>query len=40
MSDELVDNSNKEQLVIVLRWVNDDLQVREDFIGLYELLSL
>ena len=24
----------------MLRWVNDDLQVREDFIGLYELLSL
>ena len=23
-----------------LGWVNDDLQVREDFIGLYELLSL
>ena len=35
MVDETADISNKEQVVIVLRWVASDLQVYKDFIGLY-----
>ena len=35
MVDETADISNREQVVIVLRWVASDLQVYEDFIGLY-----
>ena len=37
MGDETVDVSNKEQLVICLRWVDDDLGVHEDFIGMHPL---
>ncbi|XP_062501357.1 uncharacterized protein LOC134178499 [Corticium candelabrum] len=36
MADECTDVSNKEQFVIVIRWVSEDLQERESFIGLYE----
>lgn len=34
MADETADISNKEQLVICLRWVDANLEVHEDFIGL------
>ena len=34
MADETTDCSNCEQFVFSLRWVDDDLQVHEDFIGL------
>ena len=34
MADETADVSNKEQLVFCLRWVDDDLIVDEDFIGM------
>ena len=37
MCDETTDLSNSEQCVNVLRWVDDSLQVMEDFIGLFEL---
>ena len=37
MADECTDISNKEQFTICIRWVEDDLQECEDFIGLYEL---
>ena len=33
--DETTDQSVKEQVVIVLRWVDEKLEVHEDFIGLY-----
>ena len=33
--DKTADIPNREQVVIVLRWVASDLQVYEDFIGLY-----
>ena len=35
--DETTDVSNKTQLVLCIRWVDDDLNVFEDFIGLYKL---
>ena len=35
MADETADVSNKEQLVICIRWVDDDLTAHEDFIGMY-----
>ena len=36
MCDECTDVNNKEQLVLCLRWVEDDkLEVHEDFIGMY-----
>ena len=35
MVDETTDVGTKEQVVIVLRWVDNKLNVNEDFIGLY-----
>ena len=35
MCDECTDSANKEQLVICLRWVDELMEVLEDFIGLY-----
>ena len=35
MADETTDQSNCEQVVIVLRHVDDALNVHEEFIGLY-----
>ena len=32
--DETTNCSNKEQAVLVIRWVDEDLNVRESFIGL------
>ena len=29
--------SNKEQLVLCFRWVDEDLTVYEDFVGLYQV---
>ncbi|XP_074641139.1 zinc finger MYM-type protein 1-like [Tubulanus polymorphus] len=40
MVDEATDNSNKEQMVIVLRWVASDLSVHEDFIGMYHVSDI
>ena len=37
MADETADVSNKEQLVLCIRWVDDDLVVHEDFIGMHPL---
>ena len=37
MADETTDASNKEQLVVVFRCVNDDLEELEQFVGLYQL---
>ena len=37
MADETTDSSNKEQLVNVFRYVDDDLHVHEEFVGLYQL---
>lgn len=35
MVDKTTDCSNKEQVVLVIRWVDEDLTVHESFIGLY-----
>ena len=37
MADECTDSSNKEQLVICIRWIDDHLDPHEDFIGLYKV---
>ena len=39
MIDEATDQSNKEQIVFVLRWVSEALEVNEEFIGLYSTSS-
>ena len=40
MADECTDIANKEQFTIVPRWVDKDLQVHEDFTGLYEVENI
>ena len=40
MVDETVDSSNREQAVLVFRWVDDSLEVYEEFIGLYMVPSI
>ena len=37
MADECTDMSNKEQLAICYRWATTDLEVHEEFVGLYEI---
>ena len=39
MIDETTDNSNVEQMVFCLRYVDDNFDVHEEFIGLYSLES-
>ena len=36
-ADETADVSNKEQLVICIRWVEDCFWIHEDFIGMHSL---
>jgi len=36
MVDETTDVSNREQVVLVFRWVTDNLAVHEKFLGLYQ----
>ena len=33
MVDETRDQSNKEQLTLVLRWISDDFTVSKEFVG-------
>ena len=40
MSDECTDASNREQLVICIRWVDSNLEVHEEFIGLYKVENI
>ena len=35
MADKMTDNSNQEQFVLCLRWVDEDLNLHEEFIGLH-----
>ena len=37
--DEYTDISNKEQLTLCLRWIDDCFSVYEDFLGFYEVLN-
>ena len=34
MADETTDAANHEQVVLVFRWVDKDLSIHEDFVGL------
>ena len=38
--DEYTDISNKEQLTICLRWVDEIFNIKEDFLGFYELKDI
>lgn len=40
MADETTDASNREQVTLFLRWVTDDFQVHEEFLGLYTVNSI
>ena len=40
MVDETTDCSKKEQVVLVFRWVDDDLTAHEEFISLYLTVSI
>ena len=35
MIDETTDVSTQEQVVVCFRWVSDDFEVHEDFLGMY-----
>jgi len=37
MCDECTDVSNREQLTICIRWIDEQLQPHEEFIGLYKI---
>ena len=37
MSDECTDTSNREKLVICIRWVDSNLEAYEEFIGMYKI---
>ena len=39
MVDETMDLSNTEQMVLCLHYVDDSLEVHEEFVGLYSLES-
>ena len=40
MIDETTDIANTEQVVLVFRWVNSELSVYEEFMGLYQMNTL
>ena len=40
MVDEATDKSKKEQRTMVMRWIDDDLMVSEEFLGLYYLFAI
>ena len=37
MCDDCTNSSNKEKLVICIRWINHQLELHEEFIGLYNV---
>jgi len=40
MADECVDCTNNEQLAVCFRYVDDNMFVHEEFIGLYQCASI
>ena len=40
MVDETTDCSNKEQVLLVIRWVDEQLILHEEFIGLYSVPAI
>ena len=39
MADEVTDSSNREQVVVCIRWIDEDLKAHKDFVGLYRVES-
>ena len=37
MADEVTDTSNKEQFVVCIRWIDEDLQAHEEFVGIHHV---
>ena len=37
MADEVTDASNNEQFVVCIRWIDQDLQAHEDFVGIHHV---
>ena len=40
MADEVTDSSNREQVAICLRWIDEKFNAHEDFIGLHKVESI
>ena len=40
MVDEVTDKANKEQVTLIVRWVTEDFEVHEEFLGLYHVDSI
>ena len=40
MCDEYTDISNKQQLSMCVRWIDDSLDPHEDYLGFYELANI
>lgn len=40
MADETTDSSNREQVTLILRRVTQELEVQEEFLGLYHVASI
>ncbi|XP_076341725.1 zinc finger MYM-type protein 1-like [Tachypleus tridentatus] len=40
LADECTDVANKKQLTICVRWIDDNLEPHEDFIGFYEIPTI
>ena len=40
MADEVTDSSNREQVVICLRWIDEQFDAHEDFVGLHKVKSI
>ena len=39
MVDKTTDKANKEQVTLIIRWVAEDFEVHEEFLGLYHVNS-
>ena len=37
MADECTDSANEEELVLCFRWIDNHLEMHEEFIGLYQI---
>ena len=37
MADEVNDESNREQVIVCLRWIDEQVEAREEFIGLHKV---
>lgn len=37
MADEVTDSSNQEQVAICFRWIDENFEPHEDFVGLYKV---